>query len=185
MAHRKRGYARKIPISNQKNLRESVHTQNIEYLCLNPKRKACIMCWCSHRCYSLAALSHLRKGKEPLPPSPPSPKHPLPAAASKGHREDETLGCPSGAHQQLLPTQRDAFGNCHHLTWGVLCVFFPSRKCLPLSYHPLCQGVHPRSRILAKVASPPHLPVRQGSNEAPFCMPRQIIYARSYGSDSN
>lgn len=89
-------------------------------------------------------------------------------------QEDEILGCPSGTHHQLLPTQRDALGNCHHLTWGVLCIFFPSRKCLPLSYHPLCRGVRPCSRILAKVSSPLHLPVRRGSNEA-----RLVCHVRS------
>lgn len=46
----KLGYARKISISNQKNLRESAHTQSIYYYMCNPVRKAYIMCWCSHHC---------------------------------------------------------------------------------------------------------------------------------------
>lgn len=155
MAHRKWGYAKK-------------YLSNIKYLCLNPKRKACVMCCCFHCCSSLAAPSHLRKGKEPLALSPPSPKHPLPAAASKGRRKMKSWAAPVGLTINCSPHREMHLAIV--ITWpgGSCAFFFPSRKCLLLSYHPLCQGVHPCSKILAKVASPPHLPVRRGSNEARF-----------------
>lgn len=111
MAHRKWGYAKK-------------YLSNIKYLCLNPKRKACVMCCCFHCCSSLSAPSHLRKEKEPLALSPPSPKHPLPAAASKGCRKMKSWAAPVGLTINCSPHREMHLAIV--ITWpGGFCVFFP------------------------------------------------------------